>query len=107
VLALTLSPLATRGGSGPAPVRPSGAVDLELRLEGAPARGDRGYDAELQTVEGRVVWRGRARPAVAGSGLLTTLRLAADTLPADDYVVVVSAPGGAERGRYGLRVRTR
>jgi hypothetical protein len=107
VLALTLSPIATRAGDQPIHRRPPGPVDLALRLEGAPAAGDRAYEAELQTVEGRVVWRGRVSAAPAGRGLLTSLRVPADTLAPDDYVVVVTAPGGDERGRYTLRLRTR
>ena len=103
-LALTLSPLATRGGEQATTVKPAGPVDLVLRLEGVPVATDRGYDAELQTVDGRTVWRGRGRAAAAG--LLTTLRVPADTLPPDDYVVVVTA-GGEERGRYVLRLRSR
>ena len=88
-------------------MRPAGPVDLLLRLEGTPAASDRAYDAELQTVDGRVVWRGRSRAAAAGSGLLATVRVPADTLPADDYVVVIATPGRDERGRYVLRLRTR
>ena len=107
VLALTLSPITTRGGDQATHVRPAGPVDLVLRLEGTPAASDRAYDAELQTVDGRVVWRGRSRAAAAGSGLLTTVRVPADTLPADDYVVVIATPGRDERGRYVLRLRTR
>ena len=107
ILALTLSPITTRGGNQATHVRPAGPVDLVLRLEGTPAASDRAYDAELQTVDGRVVWRGRSRAAAAGSGLLTTVRVPADTLPADDYVVVIATPGRDERGRYVLRLRTR
>jgi hypothetical protein len=51
------------------------------------------------------VWRGRGRAAASG-GLLTTLRVPADTLTPDDYIVVVTA-AGAERGRYVLRLRGR
>jgi hypothetical protein len=107
VLALTLSPITTRGGDQATHVRPAGPVDLVLRLEGTPAASDRAYDTELQTVDGRVMWRGRSRAAAAGSGLLTTVRVPADTLPADDYVVVIATPGREERGRYVLRLRTR
>jgi hypothetical protein len=107
VLALTLSPIATRAGDQPVHQRPAGPVDLVLRLEGTPEAGDRAYDAELQTVEGRVVWRGRAAAAAAGRGVLTTLRVPADTLAPDDYVIVIAAPGGDERARYTLRLRTR
>ena len=107
VLALTLSPITTRGGDQTTHVRPASPVDLVLRLEGTPASSDRVYDAELQTVDGRVVWRGRSRAAAAGSGLLTTVRVPADTLPADDYVVVIATSGREERGRYVLRLRTR
>ncbi len=106
VLALTLSPFTTRGGSQPVHVRPSGPVDLLLRLEGVPGASDRAYDAELQTVDGQVLWRGTGRAAPAASGRLTTLRVPADTLPPDDYVVVVTA-AGTERGRYLLRLRAR
>ena len=106
VLALTLSPIATRGSDQGAQVRPAGPVDLAIRLEGVPAAADRTYAAELQTVDGRVVWRGRGRPAAGSSGLLTTLRIPADTLPDDDYVLVVAA-GRDERNRYVLRLRTR
>ena len=51
------------------------------------------------------MWRGRGRAAAAGSGLLTTVRVPADTLPADDYVVVIATSGREERGRYVLRLR--
>jgi len=107
VLALTLSPITTRGGDQTTHVRPASPVDLVLRLEGTPASSDRVYDAELQTVDGRVVWRGRSRAAATGSGLLTTVRVPADTLPADDYVVVIATSGREERGRYVLRLRSR
>ena len=107
VLALTLSPITTRGGDQATHVRPAGPVDLVLRLEGIPAASDRDYDAELQTVDGQVVWRGRSRASVPGSGLLTTVRVPADTLPADDYVVMIATPGRDERGRYVLRLRGR
>ena len=107
LLALTLSPITTRGSEQEPYVRPAGPVDLALALEGAPVATDRAYDVELQTVDGRVVWRGRSRAAVTGSGLLTTVRLPVDTLPADDYVLVVAAPGRDERGRYVLRLRSR
>jgi hypothetical protein len=107
VLALTLSPIATRGGDQATHVRPAGPVDLVLRLQGTPVPSDRAYDAELQTVDGRVVWRGHGRAAAAGSGLLTTVRVPVDTVPADDYVVVIATPGREERGRYVLRLRTR
>jgi hypothetical protein len=104
LLAMTLSPLASRGAGAPVQTRPRGPVDLELRLEGAPAAGDRGYDVELQSVDGRVVWRGRARPAAAGTGFLATVSLPGETLAADDYLVVVTAAGD-ERARYVLRLR--
>jgi hypothetical protein len=107
VLALTLSPITTRGGDQAGHVRPAGPVDLVLRLEGTPAATDRAYDAELQTADGRTVWRGRSRAAAAASGLLTTVRVPADTLPPDDYVVVIATPGRDERGRYVLRLRAR
>ena len=107
VLALTLSPITTRGGEQATQVRPAGPVDLVLRLEGTPTASDRVYDARLQTVDGRVMWRGRGRAAAAGSGLLTTVRVPADTLPADDYVVVIATPMRDERGRYVLRLRSR
>ena len=107
VLALTLSPIATRGGEQPTHVRRPGPLDLVLRLEGAPGAFDRTYDVELQTVDGRVLWHGRSRAAAAGRGLLTTVRMPIDTVPADDYVVVVATPGGEERGRYVLRLRRR
>jgi hypothetical protein len=107
VLALTLSPLATRGDEQPTHVRPAGPLDLVLRLEGTPGASDRAYDVELQTVDGRVLWRGRSRAAPAGRGLLTTVSVPVDTVPADDYVVVVATPGGEERGRYVLRLRRR
>ena len=107
VLALTLSPITTRGGEQATQVRPPGPVDLVLRLEGTPTASDRVYDAQLQSVDGRVMWRGRGRAAAAGSGLLTTVRVPADTLPADDYVVVIATPMRDERGRYVLRLRSR
>jgi hypothetical protein len=108
VLALTLSPISTRGGEPQAThVRPAGPVDLVLRLEGTADPSDRAYDAELQTVDGRRVWRGRSRAGDARSGLLTTVRVPADGLAADDYVVVIATLAGAERGRYVLRLRSR
>jgi hypothetical protein len=107
LLALTLSPITTRGSEQEPVVRPAGPVDLALALEGAPAATDRAYDVELQTVDGRVVWRGRSRVAGTGSGLLTTVRLPVDTLPADDYVLVIATPARDERGRYVLRLRSR
>jgi hypothetical protein len=107
VLALTLSPISTRGGEQATHVRPAGPVDLVLRLEGTADTSDRAYDAELQTVDGGRVWRGRSRAGAPGSGLLTTVRVPADSLAADDYVVVIATPGGAERGRYVLRLRVR
>jgi hypothetical protein len=104
-LAIALSPLAVRGvPAPPAVVLPPGPLDLRLSLEGTPVAGDRVYDVELQTVEGRVVWRGRVRAAPADSGFLATPLVPGETLSPDDYVVMVSA-GGAERARYLLRLR--
>jgi hypothetical protein len=107
VLALTLSPITTRGGEQAPLVRPAGPVDLVLKLEGAPLATDRAYDVELQTVDGRMVWRGRSRAAAPGSGLLATVRVPVDTLPSDDYVLVIATPDRDERGRYVLRLRGR
>ena len=87
-LALTLSPTATRGGDEATHVRPDGPIDLAPRLEGTPAASDRAYDAELQTVDGRVMWRGRGRAAAAGS------RPADHGAPARRH-----AAGGRLRGR--------
>ena len=102
--ALTLSPLTTRGGEQRVHTRPDGPVELLIHLEGAASPGDRVYDAEIQTVDGQVVWRGRARAAAIATGRLTTLDVPAERLPSNDYVIVVTA-GGAERGRYALHLR--
>lgn len=108
VLAFTLSPLVTRGDS-PEPQRlPAGPADLLIRLEGPAGAADRGYAAEIQTVDGRRVWEGRASAGAAGSGILATVRVPAERLAADDYVVVLTATtpeGREERGRYVLRLR--
>ncbi len=107
VFAITLPAFSARGGAPPTLHRPpAGLVDLAIRLEGTSEPGDRSYGAELQTVDGRVVWRGAGRPAPVGSGLLTTIRVPIEGLPPDDYVVMVSS-AGAERGRYVLRLRGR
>jgi hypothetical protein len=107
LLALTLTPITTRGGDQSVQRLPAGPTDLRLRLEGAPLPGDTVYDAVVQTVEGRVAWRGRVRSAPSGSGLLTTLVIPAERLVPDDYEVLVTAPRGDERGRYTLRLRMR
>ncbi|MEO5823924.1 MAG: hypothetical protein ABIT71_25745, partial [Vicinamibacteraceae bacterium] len=108
VFAITLSPIVPRGASAqPVHRTPGGAVDLDLRLEGTPEPGASGYDVELQTVDGRPVWRGRARAGSSPEGLLATVRIPLETVPADDYVVVVTSRGGNDRGRYVLRLRRR
>jgi hypothetical protein len=108
VLAFTLSPIVTRGES-PEPQRlPAGPADLLIRLEGPAGAADRGYAAEIQTVDGRSVWQGRASAGAAGSGILATVRVPAERLAADDYVLVLTATtpeGREERGRYVLRLR--
>lgn len=108
VLAFTLSPIVTRGES-PDPQRlPAGPADLLIRLEGPAGTADRSYAAEIQTVDGRSVWQGRASAGAAGSGILATVRVPAERLAADDYVVVLTATtpdGPEERGRYVLRLR--
>jgi hypothetical protein len=103
VFAITISPIAARGGAEPQLYRPPAGLELSVRLEGSPEPGDRTYTAELQTPEGQVVWRGRFRPAAAGTGLLTWIILPAG-LPPNDYVIVIAA-NRAERGRYVLRIR--
>ena len=108
VLAFTLSPIVTRGES-PEPQRlPAGPADLLIRLEGPAGASDRGYAADIQTVDGRSVWQGRATAGAASSGILATVRVPAERLAADDYVVVLTATtpeGREERGRYVLRLR--
>jgi hypothetical protein len=107
VLALTLTPITTRGGDQAIQRLPEGPTDLELRLEGVPLPGDTVYAAVVQTVEGRVAWRGRVRPAPSDSGLLATFVIPAERLVPDDYEVLITAPRGDERGRYTLRLRMR
>jgi len=110
VLAFALSPIVTRGES-PEPQRlPAGPADLLIRLEGSPVASDRGYAVEIQTVDGRSRWQGRATAGAANSGILATVRVPAERLAADDYVVVLratTASGREERGRYVLRLRAR
>lgn len=108
LLAITLSPIVTRGES-PDPHRlPAGPADVVIHLQGVPAATDRAYVGEIQTVDGRTVWEGRARAGAADRGVLATIRVPADRLAADDYVVVLAATtdaGREERGRYVLRLR--
>lgn len=104
LLAVTLAPLTTRGAGGDVLTLPRRGVDLDLRLEGLPGEGDQRYQVEVETVDGAVVWRGEASAAAAGSGLLAIVRMPAEAVVVDDYVVVVTAAGD-ERGRYALRVR--
>ena len=104
-MAIALSAVSVRGApAAPAHELPAEPVDLLLRLEGTPDLADRAFDVEVQRVDGTVVWRGRVRTASRGSGLLATAAIPAGTLSPDDYVVVAST-GGAERGRYSLRLR--
>jgi hypothetical protein len=103
-MAIALAAVSIRGASVPAHELPAEPVDLLLRLEGTPDPADRGYDVEVQRVDGAIAWRGRVRTASRGSGLLATATVPAGTLSPDDYVVVVST-GGAERARYALRLR--
>jgi hypothetical protein len=61
----------------------------------------------VQTVDGAVVWSGRARRAADGSGRLASVRVPGSTLAADDYVVVIAAAQQGERERYALRLLPR
>ena len=59
-------------------------------------------------MDGRSIWEGRAAAGAAGSGIVATIRVPAERLAADDYVVVLNATtpaGPEERGRYVLRLR--
>jgi anti-sigma factor RsiW len=107
LLALTLSPIVTRGDRQKSERLPEGPADLLIHLDGTPDPADRSYFVELQTVEGRIVWQGRSRPATAGSGRLASVRVPAERLEPDDYVVAIFATVGGdrvERGRYALRL---
>ena len=93
LLTLVLTPGATREGNGAAPLVLRSApqwVQLDLKLD---ADRYESYTAELQDVEGQVLWSEKSLRASDGS---LKPRVPAKLLPPGDYVVVVyGAKGGA------------
>jgi anti-sigma factor RsiW len=107
IVALALSPIATRSPSTSQPlVIPSGtdAVELDLVVESSPASATR---VDLATVAGLVVWSGAPAP-LAGRNAVR-VQVTASQLPPNDYIVTLygRSPSGreAEQHRYFLRVR--
>jgi hypothetical protein len=96
IVSLALSPVLLRGQQAPAGLRiPAGTDSLVLELEGdrsalpaTPAP----LVAILETVEGRVVWRGEARQArnAGKPSLVATARVPAAELAAGDYLLALS-----------------
>jgi hypothetical protein len=109
VVALALSPIATRSASTARPlVIPSGtdAVELDLVVEFPPASATR---VDLATVAGIAVWSGTPAPLPARNAI--KVHVPASRLPPDDYILTLYGlgPSGreAEQHRYFLRVRAR
>jgi hypothetical protein len=95
-IALALSPVLLRGQQEPAGRRiPAGTETLVLELEGdrstLPATPDE-LVAILETVEGRVIWRGEARRAgdAGKRSLVATARVPAAKLAPGDYLLALS-----------------
>jgi hypothetical protein len=95
-IVLALSPVLLRGKQEPASRRiPAGTETLVLELEGDPTAlpaSAAALVAILETVEGRVVWRGDARrTADAGKpSLVATVRVPSAELAAGDYLLALS-----------------
>lgn len=108
--AVALAPVLTRSGGGPGAIHipaHTTQVRLELRGEaGVLAAGAKPW-ASVTTVEGEPVFAGPAQLPAAGDrpGLLATLRLPAELLVPNDYVVALSGGAGGEpTARYFLQV---
>jgi hypothetical protein len=109
IVALTLSPIATRSATASRPLMiPSGTdiVELELAVESSPASATR---VDVTTVAGSQVWSGA--PTAAAQRNAVKVQIPASQLAPDDYLVTLlgRTPRGAdsEQHRYFLRVRAR
>jgi hypothetical protein len=110
-IVLALSPVLLRGQQEPASRRiPAGTETLVLELEGDPTvlpGSPAALVATLETVEGRVVWRGEARRAGAAAkpSLVATARVPAAELAPGDYLFALSTrEGEGTLYRYFFRV---
>jgi hypothetical protein len=117
VFALTVSPIAVRGGSdSPAVVLPAGIDLVALRLEsdGEP-RSLTPRRVAVRLVAGVAIWDGPvaelATPADRVPGVVARVDIPAASLPADDYLLTLygTDPAGkeVEWTQYFLRIRTR
>lgn len=95
VAAFALSPLLRRGGQATPVLRvPRGTDEIAITLEGERPEGVAAaarLPFSVTTVEGARVARGRTEPGTTGFGVA---RLAADALPAGDYLLAVLPPDG-------------
>ena len=104
-----VSPLRLRGQDGPTELRvPKDAGLVALELEGdADGLAGTSLEATLSTVEGRRVWRGQARRVLTPSrpSLVAVAEVPAEALPAGDYLLKLTVPGGEALPSYFIRVR--
>lgn len=110
--ALTISPVAVRGGSdSPASVMPKGTDLVVVRLEGdADVQGLTARRAAIRTVAGRDVWQGTATAdANLPRGIVARVEVPAASVPPDDYLLTLYGTdrAGVERewAQYFLRLR--
>ena len=104
VFAVTLPSSVTRAAGQATAAIPGTATLVHFRLEG-PDPGAEPLEADIRTVDNRIVWQGLA--ARGSSGILATIDVPADLLRPDDYIFAVSS-GGPERtevARYSVRIK--
>ncbi len=96
VIALALPALSLRSGGGiPTVERGNEPTDVELVLELATATPDGPFAVTVRTVEDAITWTGRAGHSERdGSGRSVRVRIPLESLPVDDYVLLL-APEGA------------
>jgi hypothetical protein len=111
LLTVTLPSVLTRASEQTVVKIPTTTGEIELRLEGARDARHQRIHVDVRTVDGRTAWTGTATPAKSGSGLIASVRVPADRLRPDDYIVtavdVDQSGARTELGRYAVRVATR
>ncbi|MFN7964950.1 MAG: hypothetical protein U0V87_04575 [Acidobacteriota bacterium] len=110
VIALALPALSLRSGGGiPTVERGNEPADVELVLELATATPDGPYAVTVRTVEDAITWTGRAGlPERDGVGRLVRVRIPLESLPVDDYVLLLAPEDASTRTpaqRFSFRVR--
>jgi len=108
---LALAPLLTRSGEAQPVAVPRGKAVVRLEFQGEPGVLEQvtRLRARLVTVEGRVIWTGRATVATQRErpGLLARADVPARLFVPDDYIATLEVDGSDEPGRsfrYSLRV---